>query len=244
MMTQILPAIDMIGGRCVRLTKGDYDTEKVYHSSPVEMAKAFEDAGAKYIHLVDLDAAKGQGNNLQSIYDIAHQTSLAIEMGGGIRNRATLEQVFENGVSRAIIGSLAVKNPEEVFKWVQDFGTERIVIGTDVHNEYIATEGWYHTSDQHIDDFISAYMQAGATLFLCTDIAKDGMLQGLATDLYKRLMEKHPGIGLIASGGVAQLSDVEEVVEMGMYGVVVGKAIYEGKITLPALFGPLNIKSC
>ena len=228
----------MIDGKCVRLTKGDYNTQKIYHSNPLDMALQFQDAGAEHIHLVDLDAAKGQGDNLDKIYEIATKTKLKVEMGGGIRSRESLQKVLDNGVSRAIIGSLAVKKPEEVFAWIADFGPEKIVIGTDVKDEYIATEGWYHTSDRHIDDFIKSYMAAGASIFLCTDISKDGMLQGVAIDLYKKLQENHPGIKLIASGGVAGMEDIHAVTNLGMYGVVVGKAIYEEKITLQELFMP------
>ncbi|MCB0645099.1 MAG: 1-(5-phosphoribosyl)-5-[(5-phosphoribosylamino)methylideneamino]imidazole-4-carboxamide isomerase [Saprospiraceae bacterium] len=233
---EILPAIDMINGRCVRLTKGDYDTEKVYHSNPLDMAKQFEDAGATHIHLVDLDAAKGQGDNLKSIYAICHETALKVEMGGGIRTEESLKKVLDQGVDRAIIGSLAVKNPEMVFEWIRTYGSEKIVVGTDVNGEYIATEGWYHTSDRHIDDFIKSYMAAGARLFLCTDISRDGMLGGVALDLYKRLQDSHDGICLIASGGVAGMEDIHAVKALDMFGVVVGKAIYEGKISLNELF--------
>ncbi|HMP29350.1 MAG TPA: 1-(5-phosphoribosyl)-5-[(5-phosphoribosylamino)methylideneamino]imidazole-4-carboxamide isomerase, partial [Saprospiraceae bacterium] len=229
-MIQILPAIDMINGRCVRLTKGDYDTEKVYHEDPVEMAQSFERAGAKYIHLVDLDAAKKQGNNYDVISKIASSTNLVVQMGGGIRDTDTLQQVFDFGVSRAIIGSLAVKDPETVFDWVQKFGPEKIVIGTDVMNGFIATDGWYVTSDQDINSFVSAYMIHGATTFLCTDISRDGMLQGIATDLYQDLQNTHKGIQLIASGGVKDMTDVVAAKDLDMYGIVIGKAIYEGNI--------------
>lgn len=235
-MIEILPAIDMINGQCVRLTKGDYDTEKVYHKDPVEMAIRFEDAGAEFIHLVDLDAAKGRGDNLKSIFDICAKTNLKVEMGGGIRTEESLKRVLDGGVDRVIIGSLAVKKPELVFEWIAKYGPEKIVIGTDVKGDYIATEGWYHTSDKHIDDFISSYMGAGASLFLCTDISRDGMLGGVALDLYERLQIGHPGIGLIASGGVAGMEDIRAVSKLNMRGVVVGKAIYEGKIVLEELF--------
>ena len=235
-MIQILPAIDLINGRCVRLTKGDYSTEKVYHEDPVEMAKNFENAGAKFIHLVDLDAAKNQGNNYQVIHDIAKNTNLVIEMGGGVRDTETLKKVLDFGVQRVIVGSLAVKNPQIVFGWIQQFGHEKIIIGTDVYDGYIATDGWYETSDKDIHSFIDAYMKNGATTFLCTDIHRDGMLQGIAAELYEELQKTHSGIRLIASGGVKDLSDVQKAKDLGMYGIVIGKAIYEGKISLEELF--------
>lgn len=235
-MIQILPAIDLINGRCVRLTKGDYSTEKVYHEDPVEMAKNFENAGAKFIHLVDLDAAKNQGNNYQVIYDIAKNTNLVIEMGGGVRDTETLKKVLDFGVQRVIVGSLAVKNPQIVFGWIQQFGHDKIIIGTDVYDGYIATDGWYETSDKDIHSFIDAYMKNGATTFLCTDIHRDGMLQGIAAELYEELQKTHSGIRLIASGGVKDLSDVQKAKDLGMYGIVIGKAIYEGKISLEELF--------
>lgn len=235
-MIQILPAIDMIGGNCVRLSKGDYDTEVRYHDNPVEMAIQFEEAGSEYIHLVDLDAAKGQGSNLDVVLEIAKKTNLIVQAGGGVRNEEVLKKMFDNGVHRAIIGSLAVKNPNLVAEWIAKYGSEKIVIGTDVHNEYIATDGWYETSTYRVFDFIADYKKVGGSIFLCTDIAKDGMLQGTSEALYSRIMAAHPDINLIASGGVAHMQDIINVDKLGMYGVVVGKAIYEGKISLEELF--------
>jgi len=235
-MLQILPAIDMINGRCVRLTKGDYTTEKVYHEDPVDVAKTFETAGAKYIHLVDLDAAKNQGNNYRVIYEIAERTDLFIEMGGGVRDTETLIKVLDYGVDRVIVGSLAVKNPPIVFGWIQQFGPDKIVVGTDVLDGFIATDGWYETSDRDIHSFIEAYMKNGATTFLCTDIQRDGMLEGIAVDLYEELQNTHYGIQLIASGGVKDLTDIDKAKDLGMYGIVVGKALYEGRISLEELF--------
>lgn len=239
-MIQILPAIDMIGGNCVRLSKGDYDTEVRYHHDPVEMALQFQEAGAQYIHLVDLDAAKGQGSNLDVILEIAKKTNLIVQAGGGVRNEEVLRKLFDNGVQRAIIGSLAVKNPSLVAEWIAKYGSDKIVIGTDVHNEYIATDGWYETSTYHVFDFIADYKKVGGSIFLCTDIAKDGMLQGTSEMLYSRIMAAHPEINLIASGGVSKMQDIINLDELGMYGVVVGKAIYEGKISLLELFSPKN----
>jgi phosphoribosylformimino-5-aminoimidazole carboxamide ribotide isomerase len=234
---QILPAIDIINGRCVRLTKGDYASEKVYNENPLDMAKQFEDHGSEWIHIVDLDAAKSsEKNNLDTVFKIAKHTGLKIQMGGGIRNEAVLQKVFDHGVSRAIIGSTAVKQPQHVYDWINKYGSDKIVIGTDVHNEYLATEGWLETSNTHIDDFIKAYRENGGEIFLCTDIAKDGMLQGISIDLYKRLIATHEGIHLIASGGVASMEDIDKASEANMFGIIVGKAIYEEKISLSQLF--------
>jgi phosphoribosylformimino-5-aminoimidazole carboxamide ribotide isomerase len=236
-MIQILPAIDIINGRCVRLTKGDYNSEKVYHEDPLTVAKSFEAVGSEWIHIVDLDAAKSsEKSNLDTLVKIANETSLKIQMGGGIRNEEMLNKVFDHGVSRAIIGSTAAKQPEKVYDWIQKYGGDRIVIGTDVSNEYIATEGWQEDSGIHIDTYIDQYIQNGGEIFLCTDIAKDGMLQGISLPLYQRLMAKYPNIKLIASGGVASMEDITQASKSKMYGVVVGKAIYEGKITLEELF--------
>jgi phosphoribosylformimino-5-aminoimidazole carboxamide ribotide isomerase len=236
-MIQILPAIDIINGRCVRLTKGDYSSEKVYHEDPLTIAKNFEAVGSEWIHIVDLDAAKSsEKSNLDTIVKIANETSLKIQMGGGIRNEEMLNKVFDHGVARAIIGSTAAKHPDKVYKWIEKHGGEKIVIGTDVNNEFIATEGWQEDSGIHIDTYIEQYKAHGGQLFLCTDIAKDGMLQGISMNLYKRLMEKYPDIKLIASGGVASMEDIDQASEAKMYGVVVGKAIYEGRITLEQLF--------
>lgn len=234
--TQIIPAIDLMNGCCVRLSKGDYETKKEYSGDPLSMAKSFEDAGAKWIHLVDLDAARKDGNNLEVVKSITKNTGLKVEMGGGIRTLDKATEILDFGVSRIIIGSLAVKNKEVVFEMLQKWGSESIVIGADVNNEYLATDGWYKTSELHIDAFVEDYMQNKGAIFLCTDIAKDGMLEGTSNELYSRLMCDHPGIKLIASGGVSNIEDIQKIQAMEMYGVVVGKAIYEGKIALNQLF--------
>jgi phosphoribosylformimino-5-aminoimidazole carboxamide ribotide isomerase len=233
---QILPAIDIINGCCVRLTKGDYDSKKVYHTDPLEIAQDFEEAGSKFIHIVDLDAAKQQGDNWDTIYKIHKSTNLIIQMGGGIRNEEILKKSFDHGVQRCIIGSLAVKDINEVSNWISKYGAERIVIGADIRDGYIATHGWYETTDLKIDDFIRDYLQRGATTFLCTEISKDGMLGGIAVDLYKHIKQNFPKAQMIASGGVASMADIEKAQQLDMYGIVIGKAIYEGKISLDTLF--------
>ena len=235
-MTHIIPAIDLMNGSCVRLSKGDYNTKKEYSEDPLKMAKSFEDAGAQWIHLVDLDAARKDGNNLDVIKAIAQNTSLKVEMGGGIRGIEKANEILDFGVSRIIIGSLAVKKKEVVFDMLKKWGSDRIVIGADVNNEYLATDGWYETSNLHIDSFVKEDMENGGQIFLCTDIAKDGMLEGTSNKLYARIMEDHKGIKLIASGGVSNINDINLIREMNMFGVVVGKAIYEGKIKLEDLF--------
>lgn len=238
--TIIYPAIDMIGGKCVRLSQGDYASQKTYHDSPLEMAKEFEQAGATHIHLVDLDAAKGQGSNLAEVAQIAKHTKLIIQMGGGIRTEDLLKEALEVGVSRAIIGSLAAKKPELIYEWIAKYGSDTIIIGTDAKDEMIATDGWYQDSGIPIDTYIADYMANGGKHFLCTDIAKDGMLQGISLALYTRLQATHSGIHLIASGGVASMQDIIAAKALGMSGIVVGKAIYEGKIPLEILFSTTN----
>ncbi|MBP6445607.1 MAG: 1-(5-phosphoribosyl)-5-[(5-phosphoribosylamino)methylideneamino]imidazole-4-carboxamide isomerase [Saprospiraceae bacterium] len=237
MQTKIYPAIDIIDGQCVRLTKGNYDTVKVYDSEPLEVAKQFEDAGAKYLHVVDLDAAKNpENNNRKLISRIIRSTRLLIQTGGGIRQEADVAELLDLGADRLIIGSVAVTKRDEVYDWISNFGGNRIVIGADVKDEMIATHGWLKVSDEKISDFIVSYMQHGGTTFLCTDISKDGMLAGSSIDLYGKLIQQFPGINLLASGGVTSLDEVEMLKKMGMEGIIIGKAIYEQKIKVSDLF--------
>lgn len=235
-MTQLIPAVDLMDGKVVRLTKGDYDTRKDYHDDPLSMAKHFEDAGADRIHLVDLDAARKKGSNAKVIHSIAKETNLLVQMGGGIRDHVSAQSALDEGVTRLIIGSLAVKSPETVFEMIQKWGGEQIIIGTDVRNGFLATDGWLETSSTHIDDFITAYMAEGASIFLCTDIAMDGTLEGPSMELYKNCMSKHKGMKMIASGGVSSIDDIKAIQDLGMYGVVIGKAIYENRIKVEQLF--------
>ena len=237
MQTKIYPAIDIIDGQCVRLTKGNYDTVKVYDSEPLEVAKQFEDAGAKYLHVVDLDAAKNpENNNRKLISRIIRSTRLLIQTGGGIRQEADVAELLDLGADRLIIGSVAVTKRDEVYHWISKFGGHRIVIGADVKDEMIATHGWLKVSDEKISDFIVSYMQHGGTTFLCTDISKDGMLAGSSIDLYGKFIQQFPGINLLASGGVTSLDEVEMLKKMGMEGIIIGKAIYEQKIKVSDLF--------
>ncbi len=226
----IYPAIDIISGQCVRLTKGDYSTKKVYHNNPLDRAKQFEEEGFKHIHLVDLDAAKGNGDNLNIIEQIVSKTSLQVQLGGGIRNNAILVKVFDYGVQKAIIGSIAVKQPNLVFDWIVKYGSDSIVIGADVRFGLITTEGWHETSDYKVIDFIKMYRAKGAMQFLCTDVSKDGMMKGISIDLYQKIIEECSEVQLIGSGGVSNIKDVEIAKDKGLFGIVIGKALYENKI--------------
>lgn len=235
-MTHIFPAIDIINGSCVRLTEGAENTKKDYGISPLDMAKKYEDAGAEYLHIVDLDAAFGRGNNYGIVSEIVNQTSLKVELGGGIRTTDQAEETLNLGVSQIIIGSTAIKNPELVFRWIADFGSERIVIGADTLNGNIAINGWKDISNKSLSEFIKDYQEAYAQKFLCTDISKDGKLQGSAIELYKRLQNEFPKAQFLASGGVTTIEEINELRDMEMYGIIVGKAIYEGRIELDKLF--------
>lgn len=237
----IYPAIDILGGQCVRLTKGDFNTKKIYFNDPVTRAQQFEAEGFESIHIVDLDAARGKHNNFSIVEKIAASTKLNIQMGGGLRNTDLLNQVFDYGVQRAVIGSIAVRQPALVYKWIEQHGSERIVIGADVVADHIAIDGWHHISDLNIMDFVKNYMQHGARQFLCTDVSKDGMMQGVAIDLYTKIIQACPNIKIIASGGVSNIDDVLLAKENGLYGIVIGKAIYENKIESKDLI-ELNIK--
>lgn len=235
--TNIYPAIDIIDGKCVRLTKGDYDTKVVYNDDPLRMAQYFKSKGADYIHIVDLDAAKNPANhNRELIAAIITQSGLKVQTGGGIRKEADVETLLTLGAHRVIIGSAAVHRREEVFQWIKKYGADRIVIGADVVDQKIATHGWQQVTDEDIFDFINSYKVEGATTFLCTDIAKDGMLAGSSRPLYKEILKGFPYVQLIASGGVHDMDEVGSLQQMGMESIIIGKAIYEGKINIDDLF--------
>ena len=231
----IIPAIDLINAQCVRLTKGDYDTKKVYHNDPLVQAKIFEDAGIKHLHLVDLDGAKkGEVVNWKILEVIATNTKLTIDFSGGIKTKDQAQKAFDYGASAITIGSLAVKDPTTFSSWLPDFG-DKIILGADVKDKHIATHGWLKADGPHIVDFISNYLQLGIQRIMCTDISKDGMLQGPSLDLYKELIEKFPTIQLIASGGVSDINDLHLLKEIGCHAAIIGKAYYEEKISLTAL---------
>ncbi len=232
----IIPAIDIIGGKCVRLTNGDYGLQKIYNDSPVEVAKQFEDAGITRLHMVDLDGAKA-GNivNLKVLEAVANNTKLVIDFGGGIKKINDIESVFNAGAAIATIGSLAVKHPEILEEWLMEFGASRFLIGADVLDEKIKISGWLEDGGINIFDFIGKMISLGVTHIFCTDISKDGAMQGPSFELYKRIIAEHPEINLIASGGVTSLLDLQQLKEIGCNAAIVGKAIYEGQITLQEL---------
>jgi phosphoribosylformimino-5-aminoimidazole carboxamide ribotide isomerase len=232
----IIPAIDLIDGKCVRLTKGEYDTKKVYSDNPLEMAKRFEESGFQRLHLVDLDGAKaGKVVNLSVLHRICSNTSLKVDFGGGIKSDEDLEKVMNAGADQVTIGSLAVKAPEKVMEWITEYGAEQIILGADVKERMIAVSGWLETSNLDLFDFIDSYYQLGIRHVLCTDISKDGMLQGPAFDLYTEMIKKYSDLQLIASGGVSGIEDVKQLKANGIPSVVIGKAIYEGRIDLNEL---------
>ncbi len=232
----IIPAIDIINGKCVRLTKGDYAQQKVYNENPVEVAKQFADAGLQRVHIVDLDGAKaGKIINLGVLESIASATNLVIDFGGGIKNINDVSNVFSAGASIATIGSLAVKHPEIVEEWLMEFGADKFLIGADVLDEKIKISGWLVDGGIDIFTFIGKMIGLGAHNIFCTDISKDGVMAGPSVDLYKKIIEQHPEINLIASGGVTTINDVVELKTIGCSGAIIGKAIYEGNITLQQL---------
>ncbi|ALM47783.1 1-(5-phosphoribosyl)-5-[(5-phosphoribosylamino)methylideneamino] imidazole-4-carboxamide isomerase [Flavobacterium psychrophilum] len=233
---RIIPAIDIIDGKCVRLTKGDYGTQKIYNNNPVEVAKQFEDAGIQYLHLVDLDGAKsGKIINHKVLNAIATNTNLKIDFGGGLKTDNDLKIAFENGASQITAGSIAVKDPETVYDWILEYGAEKIILGADCRNRKIATNGWQQDSSLDILSFITDYKRRGITNVICTDIEKDGMLKGPSNALYLEIITASANINLIASGGVSNIKDVIRLREIGCEGAIIGKAIYEGNITLKQL---------
>ncbi|MEE6186830.1 1-(5-phosphoribosyl)-5-[(5-phosphoribosylamino)methylideneamino] imidazole-4-carboxamide isomerase [Mycovorax composti] len=233
---QIIPAIDIIEGKCVRLSKGDYSQKKVYNERPLEVAKRFEDAGLERLHLVDLDGAKaGEVKNWKVLEQIAGKTSLKIDFSGGISSDKSVEIAFNSGATYAAIGSIAVKNELLLMQWVARYGADKFILGADVLDEKIQVKGWTEATDIHIIDFISNYSKKGIQQFFCTDISRDGLLQGSALDLYKKVLSEISNIQLIASGGVSSLKDLEDLKAAGCYGAIVGKAIYEGKINIADL---------
>lgn len=235
-MIELIPAIDIIDGKCVRLSQGDYHSQKVYNENPVEVAKMFEAHGIRRLHLVDLDGAASKHIvNHKVLETVAGQTSLIIDFGGGIKSDEDLHIAFESGAKMVTLGSIAVKEPETLVKWINTYGSERIILGADTKDRKIAVNGWMEYSNMELMPFIDEYMKKGVTKVLCTDISRDGMLNGPSTDLYKKIMETHPDLHLIASGGISSMKDIEMLEEAGIPAVVFGKAFYEGRITLQKL---------
>ena len=233
---KIIPAIDIIDGKCVRLSKGDYDTKKVYNEHPLEVAKEFEAHGIEYLHLVDLDGAKSKHIvNYKVLEAIAAKTTLKIDFGGGLKSDEDLRIAFESGANQVTGGSIAVKSPDLFKNWLEKYGNEKIILGADADNEKIAVNGWTEASEEALIPFIENYQKAGVIYVICTDISKDGMLEGPAFDLYKRILEAAPEIKLIASGGISGFPELPKLAEIGCEGVIIGKAIYENRITLKEL---------
>ncbi|MCW3116058.1 MAG: hisA, partial [Chitinophagaceae bacterium] len=233
MRMQIIPAIDIIDGKCVRLTEGDYSQKKIYNEHPLEVAKQFEGAGLSRLHLVDLDGAKaGAVKNWKVLETIAGKTSLQIDFGGGIKTEKDVKVVFDSGSTYATVGSMAVKNEQEFMNWLKQFGADKFLLGADVKEEKIAIGGWLETTDIWVYDFIQKYVDQGVQQIFCTDVSKDGKLEGPAVDLYKNIVSKFPGLHFIASGGVSEMKDIEALRNIGCSGVIIGKAIYENRISL------------
>jgi phosphoribosylformimino-5-aminoimidazole carboxamide ribotide isomerase len=233
---EIIPAIDLIDGKCVRLSQGDYAQKTVYNENPLEVAKMFADAGIRRLHLVDLDGAKAHHIvNHKVLERITSGTDLVVDFGGGLKSDDDLRIAFECGASMVTGGSIAVKNPDVFSSWISKFGAEKIILGADVKNEKIAVGGWLETTELELLPFIKNYIQQGITKIICTDISKDGMLQGPALELYKKMLAAQPDMYLIASGGVSSIRDIELLHEAAVPAVITGKAIYEGRITLKEL---------
>ena len=233
---RIIPAIDLIDGKCVRLSKGDYNTQKTYSENPLEVAKAFEAHGIKYLHLVDLDGAKSRHIVNHKVLDtIASKTSLKIDFGGGLKSNADLKIAFESGAHQITGGSIAVKKPKTFEQWITNYGSDKIILGADVQGDRIATDGWLETSDHRLVNFVKDFYAKGIQYVICTDISKDGMLQGPSFDVYQNLLQEQPNIKLIASGGISAFEELPKLEAMGCEGTIIGKAIYENKIALKEL---------
>ena len=236
-MIELIPAIDIIDGKCVRLTKGDYNNKKIYNENPITVAQDFEKQGFRRLHIVDLDGAKSNHIvNVDILKRITSETNLIVDFGGGIKTDNDIELAFQNGASMVTIGSIAVTQPKLFVSWIDKYGPERIILGADVRNGKISINGWKEDSTEELLPFLKYYIDKGINKVLCTDISKDGMLQGTAIELYKNVMKEYPSLQLIASGGVSCLSDIIELEKNGIPAVVFGKAIYEGKINLNELW--------
>ena len=236
-MIELIPAIDIINGQCVRLTKGDYDQKTVYRNTPAEVAREFEEIGFKRLHVVDLDGAKSKHIvNCQALRNITTETNLRVDFGGGIKTDEDIETAFANGAEMVTVGSIAVTNPDLFISWIKKYGAERMILGADVRNGKISINGWKEDSTEDLLPFLQKYINAGVKNVLCTEISKDGTLQGPAIELYSQVMEAYPQLHLIASGGVSCMADIQALDKAGIPAVVFGKAIYEGKIDLKELW--------
>lgn len=235
-MIELIPAIDVIDGKCVRLSQGDYQSKKVYNENPVEVAKMFEAHGIRRLHVVDLDGAASKHIvNYKVLEALAGQTSLVIDFGGGIKSDEDLHIAFESGAQMVTLGSIAVKEPDTFGRWMEVYGSERIILGADAKDGKIAVNGWLECSRMELMPFLDEYIRKGVTNVLCTDISRDGMLNGPSIHLYKEIIQAYPDLHLIASGGISGMKDIEALEEAGIPAVVFGKAFYEGRITLQDL---------
>ena len=233
---RIIPAIDIIDGKCVRLTKGDYSTQKIYNEDPLEVAKAFEGSGVSYLHVVDLDGAKSKSIvNHKVLEKLATNTGLKIDFGGGLKSDEDLRIAFASGAKQITVGSIAIKEPRIFKQWLKQYGSEKIILGADVKGDFIALSGWMETSDKTIVPFIKKYQDEGIQYVICTDISKDGMMEGPSFGLYKSLLIECPEIKLIASGGVSDISELPQLADIGCESVIIGKAIYEKKVSLKSI---------
>jgi phosphoribosylformimino-5-aminoimidazole carboxamide ribotide isomerase len=235
-MIELIPAIDLIDGKCVRLTKGDYNQKKIYNENPVEIAKGFEEMGFKRLHVVDLDGARSKHIvNVDVLKAITTETNLVVDFGGGIKSEEDIEKAFDNGASLVTIGSIAVTQPNLFLKWLDQYGADKLILGADVKNGKISINGWKEDSTEELLPFMKKYIDHGVKNVLCTEISKDGTLQGPAIGLYKEIMAAYPQIHLIASGGVSSNEDITDLDQAGIPAVVFGKAFYEGKINISEL---------
>ncbi len=238
---EIIPAIDIINGACVRLSKGNYDDVTKYSDHPLSVARQFEDVGIKRLHLVDLDGARARHIvNIDILRSIAMQTSLVVDFGGGVRSNEDVENAFQAGAHMVTGGSIAVTNPNAFQKWLTTYGPDKIILGADVKERNIAIKGWTETSEWDILDFIQYYKEKSVKYIICTDVERDGVLEGPAFDLYIEIINNFPDIRLISSGGVSSLKDIEKLEEIGVWGIIIGRAIYEGIIQLEDLKRFLN----
>lgn len=241
-MIELIPAIDIIGGHCVRLSQGDYESKKVYSENPLEIAKRFEAHGLQRLHIVDLDgAASSHIVNWRTLESIASRTALTVDFGGGIKSSQDIDIAFGSGADMVTLGSVAVKRPELMEEWIARYGEEKIILGADAKDRKIAVSGWKEESNYELLPFLQGYINKGITKVLCTDISRDGMLEGPSAELYKEIMEAFPTLHLIASGGVSCIDDIINLDEAGIPAVVIGKAIYEGRISLDELSKMVNI---
>lgn len=232
---RIIPAIDIIDGKCVRLSKGDYGTKKIYNENPVEVAKEFESFGIKFLHLVDLDGARSKHIvNQKVLENIAKETSLEVDFGGGLKTLKDIEIAFNSGAKQITIGSIAVQDPEFCFGLIEKYGSGQIILGADCEDRKIKTSGWLEESSLDVIDLILQYQEKGVKNVICTDISKDGMLEGASEDLYKEIISK-TSVKLVASGGISCIEDVYQMKEIGCSGTIIGKAIYEGRVSLKQL---------